>query len=308
MEHTVEHHHVACALCHADDPRAVYRQDEWLVVRCRGCGHCYTDPRPTPQRLASYYNRDYFDDPSLFPDQQFALAVAPRRAMDVESYVQRRGSLLEIGAGHGAFLASMQRRGWEVHGIDFAPAAVEQARRRYQLALFCGAPEDYQPSGLFDAICLFQCLEHLPDPVHVLRYCRAWLVRGGVLVIEVPHADSVDMKFSADRTRLSYDLPRHLHHFTPAILQRLLVREGFDVLDTECQLPALAVRHATAGRPGRPEPPQAAHHSHGTVPPNEGPASPIPLLRKATHWKARLERFVSRLLPGWRFTVVSRKR
>jgi SAM-dependent methyltransferase len=199
----------------------------------------------------------------------------------------------------------MRLRGWIVDGVELSPDAVRVAKERHGLNLFCGGVETYAPVDPYDAICLYQCLEHLADPVAVLRRCRGWLREGGIIVIEVPHAQSFDMIWNAERTRYSYDLPRHLHHFTPGSLARLLRQEGFEIAAVDRFLPRFALRLEEAVRATRRRTTGAGQSATAGIGPNA--SRTLPMMRRPAHWKATVEGVVSRLFPGWRFTIVGRK-
>jgi SAM-dependent methyltransferase len=72
-------------------------------------------------------------------------------------------------------------------------------------------------------------LEHAHDPLVVLTDARRLLGPGGRLTVTVPNFDSMSFRwFGAGWVGL--DLPRHLTHFTPATLRRMLEQAGFGVI------------------------------------------------------------------------------
>jgi SAM-dependent methyltransferase len=83
----------------------------------------------------------------------------------------------------------------------------------------------------FDLILMFHVLEHLDDPAAALRACAERLRPGGRLVIAVPNYASWQSRYARDRW-FHLDVPRHLFHFTPASLARLLREAGLAPGDT----------------------------------------------------------------------------
>jgi SAM-dependent methyltransferase len=85
------------------------------------------------------------------------------------------------------------------------------------------------PDGFFDVVTMWHVLEHLPDPAAALAEARRVLQADGLLVIEVPNLGSLTFRLCRERW-WPLDVPRHLLHFTPQTLGRLLDAGGFEVV------------------------------------------------------------------------------
>ncbi len=202
---------------------------EFAVVRCAGCGLMRTDPRPTQAAMAAYYPESYHP----YADTQVAKGEE-RRAKGWRESLNRAlpplgpGRLLEVGCGSGVFLAEMARSGWRVEGIEPSRAA-GQAARAAGFAVHVGALETApEPMGPFDLIAGWMVLEHLHQPVAALARLARSAAPGGWLAVSVPDAGSWELAaFGAAWYGL--DLPRHLYHYTPAALGRLLAAGGWRV-------------------------------------------------------------------------------
>lgn len=138
------------------------------------------------------------------------------------------GMALDIGCGNGHYLLFLKEMGWETAGFDMAnnvAAAVTEAG----IPIYTGSIDRLQAhAGSFDLITLWHALEHFHDPVGDLRSIHRLLAPGGRLLIEVPNSDSIAARlFQSDW--FQWDLPRHLSHFTPQSLLRLLGKVGFRV-------------------------------------------------------------------------------
>jgi SAM-dependent methyltransferase len=84
------------------------------------------------------------------------------------------------------------------------------------------------PPGSFDAVFAWMVVEHLVDPRAVLRRIAGALRPGGYFVFSVPNAGS--WEFTVFRSHwYGLDVPRHLWHFSPRTLRRLLAESGFRV-------------------------------------------------------------------------------
>jgi SAM-dependent methyltransferase len=198
--------------------RATY--DLWRCGRCAGAvtvgqapqleaydEGAYASSSPRLARLAA---------PVLarFDRERLALLGAPR------------GSLLDLGAGRGRFVAAARRAGWDASGIEPSARGVAAGAAAYQVELQRGTLAD--AAGSFDAVSLWHVLEHLDDPGEAVGLAGALLAPGGALLIGVPNLGSAQSRIGRERW-FHLDLPRHRTHFTRAGLRALLARHGLEV-------------------------------------------------------------------------------
>ncbi len=92
------------------------------------------------------------------------------------------GLLLEVGCATGEFVEEATAVGYEAIGVEPSKWAADTARRS-GAEVFCGTLADWRAeydSFTVDAVAMFHVLEHLDDPVEVLRECRScWLRMAG---------------------------------------------------------------------------------------------------------------------------------
>jgi 2-polyprenyl-3-methyl-5-hydroxy-6-metoxy-1,4-benzoquinol methylase len=225
------------------------------VARCDGCGMHYTNPRPRVEHLGKYYEHGYAPYQSCHESDELdgvkglvlrnAFGAPPLRPTGARRVIARavslikrpasfgfgvpyhgRGRLLDFGCGAGRFLRRMHALGWDVTGVDFSEAAVN-AVRASRLNAFRGTlPHPELSPDTFDIVTMRHSLEHVPDPLLVLRAARDLLAPNGRVIVQVPNYASWEVDYFGDASpRL--DVPRHLTHFTPATLAKLLERAGF---------------------------------------------------------------------------------
>ncbi|MGH8655596.1 MAG: class I SAM-dependent methyltransferase [Gammaproteobacteria bacterium] len=136
------------------------------------------------------------------------------------------GRLLEIGLGSGRMLSSMRGRGWQVEGVDTDPAAVRIARAR-SLEVHHGTLEERRfPTSSFDAIVMGHVIEHVSDPLSLMRECRRLIKPQGKLVIITPNSDSWGHKLYKQYWR-GLEPPRHLYIFNCRALRILAEKAEF---------------------------------------------------------------------------------
>src|SRR5882762_2629679 len=136
------------------------------------------------------------------------------------------GHLLDVGCGTGELLKGMQALGWQTEGVDFDPAAARNARSK-GLKVHVGSLEEQKfADSTFDAVTMSHLIEHVPDPVTLLRECYRLLKSGGYLVIITPNVNSWGHRLYRTDWR-GLEPPRHLHIFAPAPLRAVLLEAGF---------------------------------------------------------------------------------
>jgi SAM-dependent methyltransferase len=86
------------------------------------------------------------------------------------------------------------------------------------------------PSNGFDLVILWHVLEHVQSPRDMVREVARILKPGGTLLVAVPNFGSWEAQWSRDRW-FHLDVPRHLTHFTPKTLGRMLGEAGLPITD-----------------------------------------------------------------------------
>lgn len=130
-----------------------------------------------------------------------------------------KGRLLDVGCGNGGFLNQMRSLGWEVAGVEPDGEAVSVACERYELDVFRGSLEVASfPDGHFDAITINHVIEHVPDPIGLLKECHRVLKPEGKLVVVTPNVNSLGFRQFGEYWR-GLEVPRHFHLFSPQTLR-----------------------------------------------------------------------------------------
>lgn len=136
-----------------------------------------------------------------------------------------------MGCSSGAFLGTAVKLGFRAEGVEPAPKAAAAARAaglnvRQGLLQQAGYTD-----GQFDAVTLFEVIEHLQQPLELLRECQRILRPGGILLIGTGNVASWSM--AAMGARWEYlSIAKHGGHvsfFNPASIAAIGQRSGFSV-------------------------------------------------------------------------------
>jgi 2-polyprenyl-3-methyl-5-hydroxy-6-metoxy-1,4-benzoquinol methylase len=225
----------------------------WLLMQCPKCQLVWLNPRPIPDDIGKLYSR-YYTHQVLDASKrtlaglrksvkasilQYSFGYQMEGSSRVLGSVLSRigpledivgggvlylkagdkGRLLDVGCGNGLFLDQMRQLGWEVVGVEPDREAVSVAREKLGLVVFHGSLEEVKfPDGHFDAITMNHVIEHVPDPIGLLKECRRVLSSGGKLVVATPNIRSLGAHVFGEYWR-GLEVPRHLFLFSPQALQ-----------------------------------------------------------------------------------------
>lgn len=208
--------------------------DSFNVQQCEMCGFLFTNPRPSQAEIGPFYeSKDYISHSNskkgLFNQvYQQVRNVAIRQKTDLISKLTglKALSLLDIGCGTGEFLAGCRAKGWKVQGVEPGVAARGQAIANYGLNV---TGEEYldRSSDTYDAITMWHVLEHVHDLNNRIDQVYRLLKKDGVLIIAVPNHTSNDAS-AYGNSWAAWDVPRHLYHFSPVTIKKLLSKHGFN--------------------------------------------------------------------------------
>lgn len=224
---------------HAD-----YSGQRFAVVRCQICALRYTSPRfkRAHKRLAfegdyPFYIRARDARRGRMQDPDAARAPFLGRAERLVMAQPMPGRLLDLGAGDGFFGDVMRARGWEVVAVDNEEDVVWHAKEKLGLdARKLDVEEDPLPAGPFDAVSMWGVLQLVYEPRALLTKVREVLAPDGLLAIGVSNVKSAGASVFRSRWR-GLGLPRHLSHFTPETLSRLVTWCGFEVVRVDYETP-----------------------------------------------------------------------
>jgi len=242
---------VNCCLCGSNEARIIYagvpdlqlgrREVVATFVRCAVCGLVYQNPRPSPDEMRAHYTSDYAPycgDTSMSDRSGVRWRLAQYGMAKRWRFVtrwKRSGRLLDVGCATGEFLLGADKASeWELYGLDTDVRAIEIARRQHLKVRRATVRQAGFSDDFFDAVTLWDVLEHLHDPLSDLRAIWRILKPGGIVVVRVPNGAGWDARLFGPYWA-GLDAPRHLYAFTRQHLERILRTTGFQLLDLHCR-------------------------------------------------------------------------
>lgn len=233
VEGSVSTRVIPCVICGGTQVRRLYTKFGHDIARCRGCDLVYATPRAEGDAIRARYSHDYFWNeylPALgvvnsrYDLTRFDARYAPLLQL-LGTGAGRR--LLEIGCGAGFFLKAAERSGWIVEGVEFSEEAARFAREELRLSVRQQPAEAMRvESATFDAVVMFDTIEHLFDPRAVLEASARSLVSGGLALISTPNFRALSRRLLGQEWGVLNPI-EHLYYFEEATLAPLLEVCGF---------------------------------------------------------------------------------
>ena len=243
----------SCPISASEQAKRLYRLAQFSIHRCRECDQVYLWPVPDPEviraqfaelyssgtgsvpELESYYGFCYENEPSN------PLVQLYEHWLDAVERFRAPGKLLDVGCGTGLFMDVARKRGWDPYGVDECSEAIEHARGHFGLDVREGQFAEFRAEGRrFDAITMWDIIEHTREPVDLLQTARACLAAVGIIALSTPNQRSVIDVVAGALYRGSGGLVRaplekfyidqHFLYFTPDSLERAVRRAGLQLL------------------------------------------------------------------------------
>ncbi len=207
---------------------ALWGKQECSLRRCAKCGFRFADPYVSGDQL--FYNLAYERNGYPSDKWEYARTVAELKKIGIRSE-----RVLEVGAGFGLFLdkiADIYVPKSGVTALDYADASVATLRSKGYTAL----QEDVRSSdvtGPFDAIFLFQVVEHLDRLDELFAKLYQLLRDDGILFVAVPNPRRI--AFNEKNGSLLDMPPNHIGQWTPQAFEIIGNRHRLrlDAIETE---------------------------------------------------------------------------
>ncbi len=206
------------------------------IWHCEDCTARFTQQIPSADNIGPYYQSaayvSHSDTNKGFINRLYHL-VRNYTLKSKRNFLQKltgksKASLLDIGAGTGAFADTMHKAGWNTIALEPDENARTIALKNYGIELLPTENLFQLTNSSFDAITLWHVLEHIHLLQGYMQEFQRILKKDGVLVIAVPNYTSYDASVYKE-CWAAYDVPRHLYHFSPKSIEILAQKHGFSL-------------------------------------------------------------------------------
>jgi SAM-dependent methyltransferase len=198
------------------------------IVQCNSCGYVYSNPRWDEDELIDAYSA--VEDEIYVHERAGRERTFAKHLKELEKWTGQASSrsLLDVGAYIGVFVEIAQAGGWQPMGIEPSRWAVTVAQSR-NLPVIEGTLGSRELSDKrFDALTMWDVIEHVDDPAAELRRAYELLRPGGIIAVHTMDIDSLAARLLGQRW--PWLMSMHIHYFSRKTLERMLQDNGYEVL------------------------------------------------------------------------------
>ncbi len=241
-----------CPICiHPPVPKLIFRKKEGVsILKCPNCGVLYASPRFDPPSIDKIYENEAFCDMSRYDNWSYnewiqmggrGQNVSKLKTELIKRFLPIGSSVLDVGCGVGEFVCVALNNGLKAEGIDISNMLISTGRSKLNVPIYQTDIQNYKPSHNYDAIMIWDVLEHLVNPVEILNACNSLLNDNGYLFAQVPNYKGISNRLKSFINRIGFikknyghfGFPYHLYSFDRKSLSFLYKQAGFTAIHYE---------------------------------------------------------------------------
>ena len=231
---------VDCVSCASKKHYVISQKDNFIFRKCNECQTVFISPRPGPKELEWWYTHSAH----IKHSQKILEKTADMRMVIYNERIDKLfgrisspvKTVLEVGCGTGKFLRLLKESKPQLKftGIDISHEAVKLAKENGVNCLEFSAEEFAEKSKeQYDLILAFELLEHVFDPISLIKVLMKLLGKDGNLYMTMPNYLSYDFLQIGDVYRNFFG-PSHLNYYNPFSIKKLLERGGYKSIEIFC--------------------------------------------------------------------------
>jgi 2-polyprenyl-3-methyl-5-hydroxy-6-metoxy-1,4-benzoquinol methylase len=200
------------------------------LVTCADCGYVEVAHVPPDDELADIYRDAYFEKPKYVDDAAARHEFERRTGLLRANGLTEAWRVLDYGCASGDFVAGMGHF-CEMWGVDYSPEAIAKAASRHAgIADRFTTIDAMDQNARFDAVTLWDVIEHVPSPPETLALVNSVLAEGGILVLSTPNIGAATARMMGKRWAFMTP-PEHLGFFNRKSMEAILQASGFAIVD-----------------------------------------------------------------------------
>ena len=204
-------------------------KDTFDLIKCQDCSHRFISKIPDQIELNKLYE---IDSPLVFGGTIHELNqkknfiennfedIEPQFNHWIFDYIdQNQGSYLELGPGLCRLYKTFYLKGWKCQGLE-----------QRSFIKINGIKKDIKDiENNNDVVAAIDVLEHLVDPIEMLKKVNSKIKKGGKIFLTYPHSESFKSKILKDRWSMVSPLA-HIHYFSKKSTKIMLEKAGYKIL------------------------------------------------------------------------------
>jgi 2-polyprenyl-3-methyl-5-hydroxy-6-metoxy-1,4-benzoquinol methylase len=208
---------------------------EGELNECSMCGQLVSSCSKTYYEIS---NQIWNTEEGTWPSRNASMRFTKRKTRDINNLakllVKNRSNIhiLDVGCSNGSFVSIANSLGLRAEGVDPSENAITDGFKK-GLNLHTGFLDEVAfPDNSFDAITLYEVIEHVSDSSSLFKECARILRPNGILLVGTGNVDSWTRRIKKHNWDF-FDMEKHGGHinfFSPKSLSILAPRVGFRVV------------------------------------------------------------------------------
>ena len=243
----------SCPTCGTAPKQHVFDRIQGVSIwKCIQCELMFASPRFTETSLLAIYEAPQFlgGQYSKLPNWNYDDWVSSKdrsyyntllKVNLLKTWIEPEARILDVGCSIGLLVAMGRRAGLSIDGVDVSRMLTDLAKLHLELDLYRSDLSAFTPPYLYDGIVLWDVLEHLYDPLSVLRDCNRLLNPGGYIFIQVPNWQGLSQRLKTwlcqiglrEKDFKHFGFPWHIYSFNPSSLKYMLAKANFEMQHCE---------------------------------------------------------------------------
>lgn len=211
---------------------------ELKVGFCQTCGFYHADPYPDRDFLSRYYNG--YEIPCPLHQEE-----RDRIARIIGARISPSLPVIDIGCGKGEMLSTLRAHGFtNLYGTEAGSMRLHASKLKAITMLPYDIEElirwSNKEAKFFDCALLINVLEHVPEPVSLMRQMKDILSPGGMVMFSIPNDFNVLQNVYLKKTQKKpwfLVLPDHLNYISLESIDGVMERAGYEIIHKTVQYP-----------------------------------------------------------------------
>lgn len=239
-----------CPTCGQNSPRRLLHLFEGIgFYCCKSCNLNFASPRLVEGELLKLYQGDDWKSYENFENWKYddwivsnevSYFISKLNLGLVEKFLKKGSKVLDVGCDIGLNIRHLNENGYQSKGVEISSIGSRIANEIIGVEVENIELKDFNSQEKFEGVMLMDVLEHLYDPIAVLKEINNRLNNEGIIFINVPHHAGISSRWKKFMHKIKlkksfkhFGFPAHLYGFDKQSLNKMLNKSGFKVLHFE---------------------------------------------------------------------------
>lgn len=229
-----------CPVCNSNDNLFIMKKGASSYYKCNECTMVYLNPILNEMATIEYYtNLNTGQGDTVSSESNFYTEIYSMGLNSINKYAISKNTILDIGCSTGYFLDICKNNNWQTAGIELGISEGDIAKNKGH-KIYTDLITDLDPSLTFDAITMWDVLEHIPDGLSQLNEIYKHLNKGGILFFQIPNSDALAAKILREKCRM-FDGIEHTNLYNPKSIEKLVEFTNFEIKSINSVISEIAV-------------------------------------------------------------------